>query len=296
MLIEVVRHKGPLTDTAKVLAHLLEVGRSSILAAAFQNSFFLDPEVVRKRTPYDAGYARISRKHYPGKNPREKATWNGCEVMLDRNNQAQYAWAKYSGRAISRRSGYGVRHIWGNPWDPGAYTAGWNLCYMPSWLGLFTEAQHPHELLEKAIRQASWDLFFRHDPGCTPPDFVKDPGLALSDHLSGTPLLVLCPVRRVAATAPTSAPKPGPAASGESAEEIVRRLRTQRTQSWSNLKKGVAALLHIPHEPFGTVNVANSSKSVVRTMAKATGFSYAELGTILDRIGSSKVGRPLSEE
>lgn len=295
MLIEVVRHKGPLPDPAAVLGRLLEVGGTTILNAAFENSYFLDPEVVRKRTPYDAGYARISRAHYPGKNPREKALWNGAEVMLDRNQQAQYAWSKYAGRAISRRSGYGVRHIWGNPWDPVAYTAGWNLCYMPSWLGLFTEAQHPHPLLERAIRQASWDLFFRHDPVCTPPPYVTDPGLSLADHLSGIPLRVLCPERRAAQAAVARATGRTADATGEpaeTAESIVKRLRSERTQSWSNLKKGVAALLNAPHEPFGTPNVANSAKSVVRTMAKATGLGYAELRDLFNRLGTSKSGRP----
>ena len=50
--------------------------------------------------------------------------------MLGDNAYAQYAWQKYTGRPIERRSGFGVRHIWGNPWNPDAFTAGWNLCYI----------------------------------------------------------------------------------------------------------------------------------------------------------------------
>src|SRR5688572_7130719 len=94
--------RGPALRSGGGTRALLESGGSSMRRAAFENSFFLDPEVVRKRMPYDTGYARISRTHYPGKNPREKATWNGCEVMLGRNNQAQYARSKYSGRVICR--------------------------------------------------------------------------------------------------------------------------------------------------------------------------------------------------
>ena len=70
------------------------------------------------------------------------------------------AWERYTGRKLSRGSGYGVRHIWGEPWNPYFYTAGWNLCYMPFWAGMLTEAQHPHEKLPDAIQQASWDLYF----------------------------------------------------------------------------------------------------------------------------------------
>ena len=32
---------------------------------------------------------------------------------------------------------------------------------MPFWAGMLTEEQHPHPELERAIRQASWDLYFR---------------------------------------------------------------------------------------------------------------------------------------
>jgi len=86
-----------------------------------------------------------------------------------------------------------VRHIWGHPWDPNAYTAGWNLSYMPFWVGMLTEEQHPHPLLERAIRQASFDLFFREQPVCDPPAFVSDQGLNLPELLGDQPILLLVP-------------------------------------------------------------------------------------------------------
>ena len=112
-------------------------------------------------------------------------------VRLDGNAKAQQAWRRYSGRPVERGSAYGVRHIWGHPWDPDAFTAGWNLCYMPFWAGMLTEQQHPHAELERAIRQAAWDLYFRHDPVCAPPDYVANPGINLDDLLCGQPLLIL---------------------------------------------------------------------------------------------------------
>lgn len=77
----------------------------------------------------------MSREHYPGKRRGEFAEWRGRKVRLDDNARAQMAWAKYTQRAIARDSGFGVRHVWGNPWDPDVFTAGWNLTYMPYWAG-----------------------------------------------------------------------------------------------------------------------------------------------------------------
>ena len=62
---------------------------------------------------------------------------------------------------------------------------------MPFWAGMLTERQHPHEELERAIRQASWDLYFRNNPMSQPPDFVEDPAMDLSSLLSGQPLRIL---------------------------------------------------------------------------------------------------------
>lgn len=53
--------------------------------------------------------------------------WQGREVKLGDNAKAYQAWAHYTGRRIERASGYGVRHVWGHPWNPDAFTAGWNL-------------------------------------------------------------------------------------------------------------------------------------------------------------------------
>lgn len=47
--------------------------------------------------------------------------------------------------------------------------------------------------IQQAIKQASWDLFFRNDPVCEVPMFVQDPGMNLKKMLEGTPLLILEP-------------------------------------------------------------------------------------------------------
>ena len=185
-------------------------GGASIVQAAFQHTYFVHPEVVLERTPMFPERARRSREHYPGIDKGQRATWtagDGREIILDDNSRAQMAWERYTGSRLARRSGYGVRHIWGNTHNPEAFTSGWNLCYMPFWAGMLTEDQHPHPDLQLAIRQAAWDLFFSDTPVCDPPDFVSDPGLDLDEILVGNPLLILS--RTSSSTAPHSPRRKG---------------------------------------------------------------------------------------
>jgi hypothetical protein len=175
-----------------------------------------------------------------------------------------------------------VRHIWGFPWDPQAYTAGWNLAYMPFWAGMLTEAQHPHPVVQRAVRQASWDLFFAENPVCAPPAFVSDPGVDLAELLEGRPLLVLIPA------ASQRGVRPSANAGGEiGAEDLVRAIRAERHQSWSNIGKAIAALQGRPHAGFGTPNVEASAKSAVRTMCRETGLALDPLAAIVDRVAAS---------
>jgi hypothetical protein len=184
-------YEETLPDPVQTLERYFWEGGVSLVRAVFENTFFIEPSAVRARTPHFPGFARYSKKHYPGLRKGDWADWQGTPVRLDDNARAQIAWQKYAGRRLSRGTGYGLRHIWGHPWDPAAFTAGWNLAYMPHWAGMLTEAQHPHAEIVPALRQASWDLFFRANPVCAPPEFVSNPGINLGELLEGRPLLVL---------------------------------------------------------------------------------------------------------
>lgn len=269
-MLKLQAHVDYLPKPIELLEKVLAAANTTVVEIAFETSFFVHPDEVRARCPYYPDFARKSRSHYPGLQKGAKATWQGRTVKLDANQRAQMAWEKYTGRLIARKSGYGVRHIWGNPWDPDAFTAGWNLCYMPFWVGMLTEEQHPHPLLEQAIRQASFDLYFKDNPVCDPPEFVKDPGMDLANLLKGRPLLVLRP--RDAAL---------PAGRGDPAEAL-RAIRRKANQSWKSLQAAVRALLGEDHEPFKSRNVESSAKSVVRKMAKQTGMELPELRNMLD--------------
>ena len=252
-------HDGKLISPIESLECYLQRGGTTIVQAAFEHSYFAHPDRVRQKTRYFRDRARFSREHYPNLNKGDRTTWQGREVKLDDNSAAQRAWASYTRRPIERGSGYGVRHVWGHPWDPDAFTAGWNLCYMPFWAGMLTERQHPHPELDGAVRQAAWDLYFRNDPVCAPPEFVADPGIDLNAILRGQPVLILSE-----GTASVNGPAPACGGSGEEIDVRIRELRSITRQSWSNLLKAVRSLQGKPHEPFGTRNVQATAESTLR--------------------------------
>ena len=276
-------HNGELPHPIEALEEYLHKGGVSLIQAAFAHSYFIHPEAVRAKTPYFPDRARRSREHYPGLEKGQIAYWSGDgrQVKLDDNQRAQMAWEKYTGRKLARGTGYSVRHIWGHPWNPNSFTAGWNLCYMPFWAGMLTEQQHPHVELELAIRQASWELYFRDDPVCLLPDFVVDPGLDLDSILAGQPILILqrgplLGSMRAKAEFPAQLDSPRDKA------ELVKAIRTKKHQSWSNIRKAVAALQELPHKPFGTLNVERSAKSCVRKICSETGLTLEQVEMLLD--------------
>ena len=281
-------HHGGLASPVQSLEDYFRKAKVSIIQAAFAHSYFVDPDAVRAKTPYFPEWARRSREHYPGLEKGKQATWRGngreVEVRLDDNQHAQMAWEKYTGHRLVRGRGYSVRHIWGHPWDPDFFTAGWNLCYMPFWAGMLTEQQHPHPELEKAIRQASWDLCFRNNPVCQPPDFVVDPGMDLSSLLPGQRVLILerepsVPGKRTAVAAAKSPDTPG------SQVERVKEIRSKSKQSWSNIRKAARGLQGLEHQPFGTPKVESSAKCCVRKILSETGLTLAQIETLLDEQG-----------
>lgn len=75
--------------------------------------------------------------------------------------------------------------------------------------------------------------------------------------------------------------------SPEDALRKIKKVRTESRRSWSDLCKAVRALLDQPHEPFGTPNVENSSKSTVRRMRRETGLEFDRLKVILDSMSPS---------
>lgn len=283
-MVSIEVHTGELPGPIDTLERYFADGGVSLIQAVFENSFFASPDAVRARTPYFPSHVRKSNEHYPGLGKGAAGSWQGLGVTLDDNSRAQRAWEKYSGRRLSRGTGYGVRHVWGNPWDPVAFTAGWNLVYMPFWAGMLTEDQHPHAGVQLAIKQASWDLYFRNEAVCEAPSFVADPGADLAEILGGHALRILEPAKPASGGA--SSRDAALAAVAGDVEATVRVIRSQSNASWSNLRKAVRLLRGMEHEPFGTQNVENNSKSHIRRMQRETKLELPELMELLDKLGS----------
>ena len=279
-------HNGELAHPIEALEQYFRQGGVSIIQAAFAHTYFVHPDAVRQKTPYFPERARRSREHYPGLDKGRKTVWpgDGREVVLDDNQHAQMAWERYTGHGLSRGTGYSIRHIWGEPWNPDLFTAGWNLCYMPFWAGMLTERHHPHPELERSIRQASWDLYFRNNPVCQPPSFVVDPGMDLAALLAGQPILILQRINSPRMSMEGVKEPRQPAARNVEFEQI-RQIRSKSHQSWSNIRKAVRSLQGLEHQPFGTPNVENSAKSCARKIHSETGLAYAEIEALMDRQG-----------
>ena len=272
-MLDISIHGGKLSNPIEALASYFRTGGVTIIQAAFAHSYFIHPDSVRAKPTYFCERARRSRKYYPRLDTGAEAIWpgDGRKVVLDYNQRAQMAWERYSGQPRAKRTGYSVRHIWGHPWNPDAYTAGWNLCYMPFWAGMLTEEQNPLEELEQAIRQASWDLYFRDNPVCQPPEFVQDPGLDLRFLLDGQPVKILHQLKAGRPRVSVSNPEES------NALDVVKEIRSGTHSSWVNMHKASRKLQGKPYEAFGSQHVERKASSCVRRISRETGLTFEEI-------------------
>ena len=152
-------HDGELVPPVESLERYFRSGGTTILQAAFEHSYFVHPDRVRQNTPLYPDRARLSREHYPGLDRGAHAMWQGAGSQARRQREGPAGLGPlYRTPDRTARPATASGMSGGHPWDPDAFTAGWNLCYMPFWAGMLTERQHPHPELEKAVRQAAWDF------------------------------------------------------------------------------------------------------------------------------------------
>ena len=154
---------------------------------------------------------------------------------------------------------------------------------MPFWAGMLTEDQHPLPELQTAIKQASWDLYFRDDPVCDAPDFVEDQDVDLSGMLDGQPILIMAAEPAVASNNSHALDL-----SGFNQFEQVKAIRVHTNWSWLSIYKGVLAIQGKQYEPFGSTNVEATSKSIARKILRETGLSTSELQAFLEEQPSVK--------
>ena len=155
---------------------------------------------------------------------------------------------------------------------------------MPSWAGELTESQHPHPELQRAIRQASWDLYFRNDPVCDPPDFVADPGMDLAALLDGQPILLM---RR---DSPSNSPHQRSTdsegqSSYENVFEHIKHIRRRTGARWVGIRRASRLLQGKTSQPFDSRNSEAKSKYCACVIHRETGLPFADIENILDRHG-----------
>jgi hypothetical protein len=151
---------------------------------------------------------------------------------------------------------------------------------MHHWAGMLTEDQHAHAVIQQAMKQASWDLFFRSNPVCEPPAFVADPHVELAELLQGQPLNILVAAKGMSSALSADATS----RDSRSPEEIVRALRARSNQSWSNITKAIGSLQGQRDVPFGTASVEASAKSTVRRMCREAGLQLHALEAVVARL------------
>lgn len=64
-----------LVPAIRSLEDYFREGGTTIVQAAFKHTYFIDPEAVRKKTPYYENRARRSREHYPGIDKGKETKW-----------------------------------------------------------------------------------------------------------------------------------------------------------------------------------------------------------------------------
>jgi hypothetical protein len=139
-----------------------------LLLALIKHTFFLAPEAVYKKPVMFPDYVRESKDVYPNKKKGTFADWHGRSVKVCDNNKARDAFGKYSGFKMggSNRNmpkGWHVTHIWGMVYHPECFTAGWNMCLMPSFFRDLTEEQNSLDYVQKLIKQIAFDLYFKNN-------------------------------------------------------------------------------------------------------------------------------------
>lgn len=149
---------------------------------------------------------------------------------------------------------------------------------------MLTEDQHPHPGVRAAIKQASWELFFRNEPVCAVPSYVNDQGTDLDTVLDGQSLLILrgSDINGQFGVRGTDRSR----GSAEHPAQVVLELRRSMNASWSNLGKAVRALQGHEYIPFGTQNVGNSAKSQVGRMMRETGLGLPALASLIDDLAT----------
>ena len=151
----------PVPDGFEALERVLDrAGYRTVLEAVVEHTVFLHPETV-KQAKGEALFRIIRKKKDDPRPPDETVT-------LDDNTSPTLAfeWAAQQKRPPDVQ----FNHIYKRPYDPGCYTALWNICVTPAFLAKLTDTHHG---VIAALKRRSFDLYDclpNDEPEPEPPD------------------------------------------------------------------------------------------------------------------------------
>ena len=186
----------PILDGAAALEDALGRGRHRLLEVVAKHTVFLPPETVTQTT--NKALFPIIRR------PKDDSRPLGTVVdgvMLDDNTSPTLAFLW----AAQRKRGPDVQfnHIYQRPYDPGTYTALWNICVTPAFLAKLTDV---HDDVIAALKRRSFDLY-RYVPEDEPAPEPPDGYDSLNWHHPPPPVSKLeCVLRKRLNRAPKSRP------------------------------------------------------------------------------------------
>jgi hypothetical protein len=163
---ELLRTKG-----IDLFAAMLPGGRDDVTRAVLKTTHFVAPARIVAKPVVFPDCVHVSQAHHRDCRKGSRSRWQGSgienwrDVEVWDNTKARAAIQYYGRLALNGRSrrvekGWEVAHIWGDKHDPEYFTAGWNMCLMPSFLRDLVEEQQGNLDLRDLLRQIAWDLYF----------------------------------------------------------------------------------------------------------------------------------------
>lgn len=159
------------TKGIDLFAGLLPGGRDDVTRMVLKTTHFVAPAQIVATPAVFPDCVHVSRAHHRDCPKGSRSRWKGLgvedwrDVEVWDNTKARAAIAQYAGLALNGpkrivEKGWEVAHIWGDKHDPEYFTAGWNMCLMPSFLRDLAEEQQGNVDLGDLLRQIAWDLYF----------------------------------------------------------------------------------------------------------------------------------------
>lgn len=159
-----------------------ELGINKFVKMAVEQSYFFDPDIVRKRHRdlnkmiYDYIPVPVRKSKTGNRHHQIDGIWqdveSGIPIKLDEqgNREVRQIIGKYTGYTVCGGKGsvfqnYIISHIWGRAFDPRYFTSLWNIVIIPAWANGLMDKINPEKesyasILQAVIQQICVNLYF----------------------------------------------------------------------------------------------------------------------------------------